>query len=129
MEIYNCWKLDSSFFILVWLNWIWKSNSEILAGKCLTKLPVGWDYIPWSGTASVTACHPKREWLTNQNGVWLPVLSPVSAHTHPPGPCSFYARLHDIPCARHVGDQYQVKVTESVYCEPYSPSLPAWHPA
>ncbi|KAK8483730.1 hypothetical protein V6N12_020107 [Hibiscus sabdariffa] len=52
------------------------------------------------------ACHPERQRLTHEGGVRLP----VPAHAHPTGSSSF----HDIPCARHLGDQYQVEVTESV---------------
>lgn len=36
-----------------------KSNSEIFARECLTKLPMGGDDVPRGGSASVTACDPK----------------------------------------------------------------------
>ena len=37
--------------------------------------------------------------------------------------------MHDIPCTRYVADQNQVKVTETVYCEPDPTMLPTCHPA
>ena len=94
----------------------------------MAKLPIGGSNVPWSGSAPVTACDPKREWLTNQNSVWLPVLTPVTTQAHPPSLWPFHARPHDIPCTRDVGDQDQVEVFEAVDCEPDSSMLSARHP-
>ena len=104
-------------------------NPKILAGKSLTELPISWDYVPWSRGASVTACDPEGQWLTNENCVWLPVLTPVAAHAHPTSLCAFNAHAHDISCTRDVGDQNQVEVTEAVDCESDPSVLAAWHPA
>lgn len=112
-----------------WLFWGSESDSEILSGESLTELPVGRDYVPRGGGTSVTACDPEGKWLTNQNRVWLPVLTPVAAQAHPAGPGPFHAHPHDIPCTRDVGDQNQVEVTEAVDGEPDSSALAAWHPA
>lgn len=59
----------------------------------------------------------------------MPVLPPVAAHAQPLGVGPFHAHAHDIPCARDVGDQDQVEVTETVNCESDSASLSAGHPA
>lgn len=111
------------------LLWAPESDSEILSGESLTELPVGRDYVPGGGGTSVTACDPEGKWLTNQNSVGLPVLTPVAAQGHPAGSGPFHAHPHDIPCTRDVGDQNQVEVTEAVDGEPDSSALAAWHPA
>lgn len=66
--------------------------------------------------------------MAHQNGVGLPVLSPVAAHAHPPGFGSFDAHPHDIPCTRDVGDQNQVEVAETVDGESDSSTLSAGYP-
>lgn len=104
------------------------SNSEILSHERLTKLPIGRSNVPGSGGPTVTACEPERERLTNQDGVGLPVLTPVTAHAHPPCVRPLNACPHDIPCTSHVCDQNQVEVSEAVDGES-DPSAPsARHP-
>lgn len=66
--------------------------------------------------------------MAHQNGVGLPVLSPVAAHAHPPGFGSFDAHPHDIPCTRDVGDQNQVEVAKTVDGESDSSTLSAGYP-
>lgn len=104
-----------------------KSNTEILSGEGLSELPISWSHVPGGGGSSITARHSKRELLAYQNGVGLPVLTPVTAHAQPTGVGSFHAHLHNIPCTRHVGDQNQVEITESVDSESNSTLLSAWH--
>lgn len=97
-------------------------DPEILSCESLTELPVCWDYVRWRGSATVAACHPERKWLTDQNCVRLPILSPVPAQTHPPSVRSLHASLHYIPGTSDIGDQNQVEVTEAVDCKS-DPSL------
>jgi hypothetical protein len=104
-------------------------HPEILPDKGLTKLPVRRNYVPRCRGSTVTACDTERKWLTNQNSIRLPVLTPVSAQAHPASPWSFHARPHNVSCSRHVSDQNQVEVTVTVDREPYPSSLSTWHPA
>lgn len=103
------------------------SHPEILPSESLAKLPIRWHNVPWSGSPTVTGCDSEREWLTNQDRVWLPVLTPVTTHGHPTSLWPFQAHLHDIPCTRDVGDQNQVEVTETVDCESDSTLLSTRH--
>lgn len=105
------------------------SDPEVLASEGLTELPAGGDDVPGGGGAPVTGGDAEGERLTNQHGVGLPVLAPVAAHAHPPGPRPLHAHPHDVPSPRHVRDQHQVEVPEPVDGEPHPASLPAWHPA
>lgn len=104
-------------------------DAEILAGEGLPELPIRRRHAPGGRGAPVTAGDPEGERLAHQHRVGLPVLPPVSAHAHPVRFAALHAHPHDIPCTRHVGDQNQVEVLESVDREPYSPDLPACHPA
>lgn len=113
----------------MWTFSCFRSDSEVLPGECLTELPIGRNNVPWGGSAPVTASDPEGQRLTNQNGVWLPVLTPVTAHAHPASLGSFHAHPHDVPCTRDVAYQNQVEVTEAVDCEPDPSALAAWHPA
>lgn len=90
---------------------------------------MGRHHVPRSGSSTVTACDPEGERLAHQNGVGLPVLAPVSAQAHPFGFGPFDAGLHDIPCARDVGDQNQVEVAEAVDRESDPSLLSARNPA
>lgn len=103
-------------------------DSEILSRESLTKLPICRDNVPWRRSATITDCHPERKWLTNQNSIWLPILTPVSAQTHPLSLWSLHTSLHYIPCTRHVGDQNQIEVTEAVDCESNPTPLSARNP-
>lgn len=100
-------------------------DPKILSGECLSKLPIRGDNVQRSGGAAVTACDSEGEWLTNENHVWLPVLTPVTAHAHPLSLWPFHAHLHYVPCTRDVGDQNQVEVTEAIDCVPNPPLLSA----
>lgn len=106
-----------------------RSDPEIFAGEGLAKLPIRRYNVPGGGGAPVTGCDPEGEWLTNKNSVWLPILTPVTAHTHPPSLRPFHARPHHVPCTRHVGDQNQVEVTEAVDREPHPSLFSTRHPA
>lgn len=105
------------------------SDTEILSGESLTELPIGWSDVPRGWGAAVAAGDAEGQGLAHQNRVWLPVLTPVTAHWHPPGSGALHVRAHDITRTRYVANQHQVEVTESVYREPYPSVLSAWHPA
>lgn len=45
------------------------SDSEVLAGEGLTKLPIGWSDVPGGRGAPVAAGDSKRQGLAHQNGV------------------------------------------------------------
>ena len=105
---------------------IFGSNSEIFSRESLTELPIGRYDVPCGGGSTVTACHPEGQRLAHQDGIGLPVLSPVTVHAHPTrfGPLNAHPR--DIPCTRDVGDQNQVKVTKAVDRESNPKLLPTW---
>lgn len=105
------------------------SDAEILAREGLAELPIRRCHVPGSGGASVTAFDSEGNGLAHQISVGLPILPPVTCHAHPACFRSLYAHAHDIPCARDVGDQNQVEVTEAIDCESDSTPLSAWHPA
>lgn len=104
------------------------SDTEILSPESLTELPISWCHVQWGGSAPIAARDPERERLAHKNRIGLPVLAPVPAHADPASLRSFHADAHDVSCARDVGDQYQVKVTEAVDCESDSSLLSAWDP-
>lgn len=103
-------------------------DPEILSDKGLSKLPVGRNDVPWSRGSTVTGCDTEGKWLTNENSIRLPVLSPVPSQTHPTCLWTSHARLHDVSCSRHVRDQHQVEVTVTVDREPYPSTFPTCHP-
>lgn len=77
----------------------------------------------------VACSDPKRERLTRQHRVGLPVLAPIPAQGYPAGLGSFDRGLDDISCTSDVGDQDQVEVTETVNLEPDPSLLAARNPA
>lgn len=104
------------------------SDTEILSGIGLSELPISWRHVVGRGATPVAASDSEGQGLAHQDGVGLPVLPPVPAHWHPPGVGALHAHAHDIPCARHVGDQNQVEVLVAVDCEPDPSLLYAWDP-
>lgn len=105
------------------------SDTEILSGEGLTELPMRGCHVPWGGCTAITARDPDGKNLANENGVGLPVLTPVAAHAHPPSARSFNAHPHDVSCTRNVGNQNQIKETEAVDRESDASLLSAWNPA
>jgi hypothetical protein len=124
----NC-KMLTFFHPLFFLTTSISSNPKVFPCESLTELPIGWGYVPRGWGAPVAPRDPERQWLSHQHCVWLPVLTPVSAHAHPASLGALHQHAHDIPCTRDVGDQHQVEVAEAVDCEPDTSVLAAWHPA
>jgi len=104
------------------------SDAEVFAREGLTKLPIRWCHVLRSRGAAIAASNPERKRLAHENGVGLPVLSPVTAHAHPISLGALDPHIHDIPCTRHVGHQNQVEVTETVDSESDASLLPARYP-
>lgn len=104
------------------------SNPKVLSGECLSELPVGRGDVPWGGGSSVTACNPKRQSLSDQLCVWLPVLPPVSAHAHPSRPRPLHTHSHNVACSGNIRDQHQIEITETVDGKTDSTALTTWHP-
>lgn len=86
-------------------------------------------YVPRGSGTTVTGSNSEGKCLTGEYRVRLPVLPPVTAHAHPIGLCALDPHFLDIACTRHIADQNQVKVAESVNCEPYPARFPTWYPA
>jgi hypothetical protein len=105
------------------------SDSKVFAGESLTKLPRGRSNVPWGRRTSVRGGDSEREWLADENGVGLPVLSPVPTHPHPICLWSLYANSVNISGAGNVSYQNKIEVSESVYCESYPSYLPTRYPS
>ena len=118
-----------TFFSFFFFGSIISSNPEVLSCEGLTELPIGRGDVPRGWGAPVAPRNPKRQRLSHQHCVWLPVLTPVAAHGHPASLGPLHQHAHDIPCTRDVGDQDQVEVAEAVDSEPDPTVLAAWHPA
>ena len=104
-------------------------DTEILSGIGLPELPVRWRYVPRGSGTAVTGGNSKGKCLTGQDRVRLPVLPPVTAHAHPVGLRALDPHFLDITCPRDIADQNQVKVAESVNCEPYPARFSTGYPA
>lgn len=92
-------------------------NPEIFAGECLAELPAGGSDVPGGGAAAVAGSHTEGEGLTNQDGIGLPVLTPVARHWHPVGVGTLHAGPNKVASAGHIGDEDQVEVAEAVHGE------------
>ena len=94
----------------------------------LTKLPISRCHVVACDSSTVTGGDLKRETLSIEEGVALPILPPVPWHGLPTSFGPFDGDCIDIPCTRDVVDQNQVEVRVSINCEPYSSLFHTRHP-
>lgn len=106
-----------------------KSSTELRAGVCLTKGPPRRSNIVRNDRSAVTRRHSKRQRLSIQISIALPILPPVPRHRLPPRPRPFHRHRMHVSGATDVRYQNQVEVRVPVYREPYPPSLSTVYPA
>lgn len=98
------------------------------SGESLAEGPTSRRHVVRHDGASVTAGDLKREALTVEVGVALPVLAPVSGHGLPSGPGPLHGHSVDLPRPTHVSYQNQVEIRMTVDGEPYSSLSSTRHP-
>lgn len=67
---------------------------------------------------AVAGGHLEGEALPVEEGVALPILTPVSRHCLPSGLRPLDSHRVDVACASHIGDQHQIEVGVPVNGEP-----------
>jgi len=91
---------------------------ELCPFKCLTKLPVSRHKVVASDSSTITCSHLKREALTIQVRVALPILPPVSRHGLPTSPWPLDGHRVNITSSSNICHQNQVEVWVTIDGEP-----------
>jgi len=91
---------------------------KLLPFKCLTKCPVSRHNVVAGESSTITCGHLKREALTIQVRVALPILPPVSRHGLPPSLRPLDGHRMNITSSTDICHQNQVEVWVTIDGEP-----------
>lgn len=105
------------------------NSLELSSGERLPERPPCRRNIVRNNGAPVARGHLKRQALTAEVRVVLPILAPVSGHGLPLSSGPFDRNRLDVAGAPHVGDENQVEEGVAVDGEPYSALSVTSHPA
>ncbi len=100
---------------------------ELISFKGLSKLPVRRSYVVRSNRSATARGDLEGESLPRDNGIALPVLTPVPRQSHPPRIRPLHLDICHDSVSTHVCNQDQIEVMVSVYSESYPSFLHTRH--
>ena len=100
------------------------SHSVLVSGlESLSEMPVGRRNVQACENTVITRGHTKRQLLSREHDIALPVLTPVACHRYPPSVAPLHLHRHDVATPTNVGHQHEVEVWVPVDGEADTPFL------